>query len=347
MSEEINNINENKKDFSLSAIRCISMLLIISCHILQGLGYSEAFWVNIGVQIFFFMSGFLYGKKDIDNIHDFYKGRVEKILIPYIILVIIMYITEKYILGANYSKMFLLGNILGLGGYNGTLKTISHTWFISYILACYLITPILQLIFKNDKNKLKKLILLIILLQVLQIYNAINIVVPWIVNYIIGYYYSKCCKTKRSKRIYNICIYILTILILPLHIILQENLNVELPMIIKDYGLLICNWGHVLLGSSIFIILYKLFNILKIKNNFILKFSDKYSFFVYLVHQIFILENFSMLHITKNMFYNIALIMLVSILSGIVLYYIYVLIIKCIKFFENTLLKAKRNRLIF
>lgn len=67
-----------KKDISVSVIRLFAMLMIISCHILQGLNNKWAFWVNVGVQIFFFISGFLYGKKDIDNIKTFYVGRLKK-----------------------------------------------------------------------------------------------------------------------------------------------------------------------------------------------------------------------------------------------------------------------------
>jgi len=40
-------------------IRMIALLMIISCHIFQWLGYEAAFWINLGVQIFFFISGFL------------------------------------------------------------------------------------------------------------------------------------------------------------------------------------------------------------------------------------------------------------------------------------------------
>ena len=67
-----------KKDYSLSMIRVISLIMIISCHILQGLSISAAFWVNLGVQIFFFLSGFLYGNKKIENVKEYYKSRLKK-----------------------------------------------------------------------------------------------------------------------------------------------------------------------------------------------------------------------------------------------------------------------------
>ena len=52
-----------KKDAAISLIRLLSLLAIIICHILQGLNLEAAFWLNIGVQVFLFMSGYLYGQK--------------------------------------------------------------------------------------------------------------------------------------------------------------------------------------------------------------------------------------------------------------------------------------------
>lgn len=40
----------------ISWIRFIAMLCIVSCHILQGLEKEAAFWLNVGVQIFFVVS---------------------------------------------------------------------------------------------------------------------------------------------------------------------------------------------------------------------------------------------------------------------------------------------------
>lgn len=93
----------NNKDYSISIIRLISMIMIISCHILQGLNNNFAFWINTGVQLFFFVSGFLYGKKKISNIKEFYKKRMEKILFPYIIVFIISLLLEFVLLKRQYS----------------------------------------------------------------------------------------------------------------------------------------------------------------------------------------------------------------------------------------------------
>ena len=55
------------KDNAISMLRFISMLMIIACHICQHYEIELAFWFNVGVQVFFMISGFLYGQKDINN----------------------------------------------------------------------------------------------------------------------------------------------------------------------------------------------------------------------------------------------------------------------------------------
>lgn len=76
------------KNYSISFIRLIALLMIISCHIMQYLGMELAFWFNVGVQVFLSISGYLYGQKKAGTIRDFYIRRFRKILIPYYILII-------------------------------------------------------------------------------------------------------------------------------------------------------------------------------------------------------------------------------------------------------------------
>ena len=108
-------------------------------------------------------------------------------------------------------------------------------------------------------------------------------------------------------------------LIIPFSIIYQENLPITLPNLLNSRASSIINYGHVFLGSLIFISLYEILSMLKLKENRILTFSDNYSYEIYLVHQIFILNSFSVLFLTKSLVINIILIFLLSILSAMIL----------------------------
>ena len=48
----------------LNLIRIISMIMIVICHYLQFYDNYMAYWFNVGVQIFFLLSGVLYGCKE-------------------------------------------------------------------------------------------------------------------------------------------------------------------------------------------------------------------------------------------------------------------------------------------
>ncbi|WP_368335686.1 acyltransferase family protein [Phocaeicola dorei] len=74
---------------SISCIRLVAMLLIISCHICQYYGNELAWWLNVGVQIFFVLSGFLYGNKRIDEPIEWIRKQFVKILPTYYLFIFI------------------------------------------------------------------------------------------------------------------------------------------------------------------------------------------------------------------------------------------------------------------
>lgn len=335
------------KQANLSCVRLIATLMIISCHILQGLDLEAAFWLNVGVQIFFVLSGYLYSKKEIKDVKLFYKKQYRKIIVPYIILITIIFTTLKISkLPMIDNKFTLLGIFLGFQNWTGTSAIVSHTWFISYILLCYLITPILKKIkiFNNTENYLKTILGFIALALILQLfisYSVINIIGSYILLYIIGYILGNT----DSKKMRKICIVFvtLTLLILPLRIWVQYYNPVTLINFINYFKIGssdFISYHHGLIGISLFLIIALLFK--KIKYNKLLYYSDKYSYYVYLVHQIFILKNYSLLNISQSLLLNILLIIIVTIISAIVLYYLTKLfnlvidvLIKKVKYFKK------------
>lgn len=312
---------------NLSFVRLIATLMIFSCHILQGLNLELAFWVNIGVQIFFVLSGYLYSKKKIKSTKEFYKKQYKKIMTPYIILLIFMIlitiIQSKEIV---LSKFMLLGAFLGFQGWSGTFQGLTHTWFISYILLCYLITPILNRIkvFNSTDNYKKTLIAFILFAIILQLsisFNVLRINGSYILLYIMGYILGNT-----NKKLYKkLCIgfIFLTIMTLPLRIMVQYYDNYTLNNLINYFRIGVDNfisYNHGLLGITLFLLIIILSK--KIKYNTILYYSDKYSYYIYLVHQIFILNDYSLLYLTNSLTINILLILLITIASAILLYHL-------------------------
>jgi len=326
------------KNYSISLIRLLSMVMIISCHILQGIGNSWAFWVNVGVQIFLILSGYLYGSKNIDNAFLFYKKQFKKILIPYVILVNIVFIIELIFLNKSYSFSLMLGSLFGFGGVNGNSSLLTHTWFITYILICYLLIPVLQRIFNaNDFGEnMKRFVCIILFIQALEFFNGVNITTCWINTFIFGYVYKRCCIDEKKKTCMKIVMLFVFLLLFPVAVLLQEKLLL-LPDILSVYSRYIINYGHMILGIILFLGMFEIFEKIHLKENFIFNFSDKYSYYIYLVHQIFILNSFSLLYVTDYFIFNIFIILVLTIVSSIVLKFLSDYIFKFLEF----LLKIK------
>ena len=82
-----------EKNYSISLIRLIAMVMIVVCHVLQNIGNELAWWINVGVQIFLTMSGFLYGMRYIEKPSKWMIKRFKRILLDYYIFIITMSIT--------------------------------------------------------------------------------------------------------------------------------------------------------------------------------------------------------------------------------------------------------------
>jgi len=320
-----------KKDAAISLIRLLSLLAIIICHILQGLNLEAAFWLNIGVQVFLFMSGYLYGQKNIDNTINWYIKQFKKIFIPYFIIAVTIIFIDYKIFNIVYPIKQMVSNLIGLQGFYNIIPTISHTWFVSYILLCYLITPLLQSFkIENMTNKQFYMFLFItfIVLFTFDFFGITTIISAWIFNYILGYSFAKKFQqNNKDKNKFIIIITMLTLLTLIPRIIIQYQLiDYSFPNIIIKNFIHLKNYSHMLLGSWLFIIFYSLFK--KIKYHKVLSYSDKYSYCIYLVHQVFILFHMSLLHYTKYLSLNIFIIFLLAFISGIILKHISDFLIK-------------------
>ncbi|WP_303926136.1 acyltransferase family protein [Subdoligranulum variabile] len=101
------------KNYAISLVRCLAMISIITCHALQYYNNPLATWANVGVQIFLFMSGYLYGQRDIVEIVPFYKRTFLKILSSYWIAVFVFGLIHTFWLNTidkyAFVKLFVVG----------------------------------------------------------------------------------------------------------------------------------------------------------------------------------------------------------------------------------------------
>ena len=312
------------RNYNISVIRGIAVCMIVSCHIFQGLHIELAYWMNVGVQIFLCMSGYLYGKKSIGNTKKWYIRRYLKIMIPMWVMLTFLLLTLKFTHTSSYSKFSAIASYLGIAGFQ-TIPELTHTWFITYILFCYLITPLLEKIdITNNTSQLKftvNLVGIIVCLEFLYVGKIIGMLPQYVSVYIIGYYIARneYMNGERTRNIYLKLFGILTIILFPVRLLVQYGhlkINNAYWEILRGQ---IMDWHHLLIGISLFLVMLTFFEKRKIKSNKLIDWLDNYSYYIYLVHQIFILNTFSLLRITDFLILNIAIIIFLIIIASVIL----------------------------
>lgn len=144
------------RDDKLDIIRVVAMTMIVLCHYFQIIGFSGLhFWLNTGVQIFFVLSAFLlsnYSFTSLVECKNFLKKRIQRIMIPlwiYLVTIILGLLIIRYPVKANAVFMYAIGlaafspdGVLGLG----------HLWYITAILICYAMLPLLDVVLRRVKQ---------------------------------------------------------------------------------------------------------------------------------------------------------------------------------------------------
>lgn len=316
----------DKKIYNISLLRLLCVISIVLTHIFLYYDNYLYTWLNIAVQVFLFMSGYLYGMKNINNSKKWLIKQIKKLSLvyyPYIFIIIIIYfIFFRDLL----SIKKILINLFNLQGFVDGLDNLSHLWFLTYILICYILTPLIYKMLSKLKNTstlkyFSIVILFCLLLQIITIplifllkYKQ-SYVSCYIFAYALSYKYNDKILTSEKQKVENIII-----LVSLLMIFLKLFIEIKLFPYAFSYQYkilsLIIQYTKVIIASGIFLLFTK---IIKVRNNHlqnILKHTDQYTFEIYIVHHIFIIGSLSLMN------YNIAIIILLIILSAILLKYI-------------------------
>lgn len=306
-----------KYDYAISAVRFISMLMIITCHFMQYLHLELAWWFNVGVQIFFVISGFLYGQKTITSPLSFYKKSFLKLLIPYWIFLFVVAVLQKILV----PEIFSWGNTFLAFLCLARLPGIEHLWFVQTILICYLILPLL-LALKNEllrKKPFKAILGTIIVLLILQFvgfsFNGYLMSPNRIMCFATGILLSGIVQKGKTLVIPTIAFSIAAVLMNSIRIYIHYFQGIQNNK--SQLFDLFTKYAHGVLGVALFLVLYLLFK--NVKSSALLWFSDKYSYHIYLVHQVFILGPFSLMALSDYLFVNVFIICCLILLSGVLL----------------------------
>ena len=188
--------------------RVLGVILILLCHFVQQstntyLNLTAQFF-NIGVNMFFILSGFLFGiRGGQNNVLPWYKKRVKRIYIPYELFIIFLLIVHCCC-RLNVLKIDWLFLVLGLQGSVVGVLGAEQTWFITALLLCYLVTPVISRLLRTS-DKTKRIVFVIFLLPTILglipddcVFTLIAPICWYTVAYFAGMKYDKIQITKNK-----------------------------------------------------------------------------------------------------------------------------------------------------
>lgn len=139
---------EKQYNYTILVFRLIAITCIIFCHIATELGIaSVAQLLDVGVQFFLFISGYLYAFREIEDPRDWLKKRYLRVTVPCLIYVAICFVLSL-IFKWTFSPTSLVLYPLNAEGYYHVFEFIpqiqlitgtQHLWFITALFLCYLL----------------------------------------------------------------------------------------------------------------------------------------------------------------------------------------------------------------
>lgn len=131
-----------RTDWSISLLRLVAMCCIVACHLCQCYGLAAAWALNVGVQVFLAISGWLYGlRPDIDGVGRWYGRRLLRIAVPYWLVLVPLLVADALLTThAPTAKQVVLSLAMVR---SGSVPNGAHLWYVSCVLLCYLATPFL------------------------------------------------------------------------------------------------------------------------------------------------------------------------------------------------------------
>ncbi len=247
---------------------------------------------SCGVQLFIFISGYLYGGKVIEDFNSWYLKRIIKVSLPAIILsvfIIILSLTMKEYLSYTTIVAYLLdaeGLLFVCHFFRfifDEIDCLGPLWFTTVIMLCYLLVPFLQKI----TLRIQRIRLFTILTYIFGIIATIVLSKYISISYFLLFAIGYCLGKIKWLDMIDFKIFII-------HTVLFVFLLIGRIIVHKYYdGTLLylqfisfCSFfiGTWFITALSYVQKKNIKLISNISDNAVVKTLDKYSFYVYLVH---------------------------------------------------------------
>lgn len=322
----------NRTNYTISLLRIFACAMIVWNHMsgfmLDGF-LNKWNWANTGVQIFFFMSGYLYGGRIIENRAQWITRQSKKIYKPYYLSLVILIPLVFWLDRESLSFINILTALLGLQGFGLQIEGLGQHWFVTYILVCYLLTVFLlsRLRFGQPGGGRFWLcfILCALVFQIVTIPLAILIKFKsaYIMTFVIGYCYKARFsggQRVREKNTWELVVVIGALLGIVIRYYLE---GIELHGVNERLSDMTNQYIKLLWGCAAFVLFNKLIpqgiwtNVSSNSKQMLVAISG-YTYEIYLIHEFFVHEPYISLFGEIGILYK-AIIALISICLATIL----------------------------
>lgn len=313
-----------QESYIISVVRVFSMILILLCHLVQEnsnfIITQTAQIFNVGVFVFLFISGFLYGNKEIKNTKKWYLKRAIRILIPLYIFIIFLIIVDTLFKNKAIDIKYYFIYLFNMQGLLGGILGAEHLWFLTALMLCYLVTPLLNKGKKDfeSRNKIVYFIILISIHVIITIFvnRKVGLYLGYLYTYIFAYYFGY--EWKRNIKNKNMTISTI-IMVIVLGIRFMAKFIMDGSIV---YDGIIVIYEQIIFAFWIFIAIY--FVISKLnkginKKSKIILYFDNLSFYIYIVHIMFIIGPIKLMRFTNNFFIDSIMVLIASYISSVIL----------------------------
>ena len=303
-----------QRDKKIQLLRIMAMFMIVACHLVQEYNSDTiamtAQFFNVGVYVFFLISGFLYGGKEIGGFLKWFIKRMTKLLIPVYIFLIFVFAMNYLILGSfSIEKIFVY--LFNLQGVFGTVLGASHLWFLTTIMFCYGLIPLFSVIRKWKSNLRSGLFLLAILMMALIIsftYKYAGQQLFYILTFALGYLFGPKLKKIPANWAMLLCTIGLMFII---RLVARKFVDGTIL-----YDVIVSSITHIVISVSLFVAIFKIN--LKTKEKTLNR-LDSMSYYIYIVHYIFMVGPLRLMGATDNSVVNTALTIIASYVAAEIL----------------------------
>ena len=322
---------EGERNWAISAVRLMALCMIVLCHLLQHYALSNAEYLATGVQVFLCISGFLYGTKQVNDGVTFFKRGAWKIILDYwvlLLLVIPLFLAAE---PGDHTLMSVLGLFaFQYQGFNG----LQHTWFLPTILACYLAVPLLQRFAArvntfSTARFLAETALLFVVLQIVLDNIILGINAAWLFCFMIVYLLSsrKTAGRMRNFRTATIALSVAAVVLNAVKIYINTCLARPVAGTwVYYFHVLLEDYAHATFGVAVFFLSYLVFSAIRLERiktiGTVLRFTDRYSYDIYLAHYIWIEAPFGVAAMALSPYGDIIVILLGTVLGAMLLHWL-------------------------